>query len=342
MSVSFGVASAESHKGEDRQRLQSSVPRAPAASASSTATPASRLRRSAVHRVPAAAHRLARPPLPNAAIEDVFWAVDLEIGQRDLIDGTTATFWGQRRRRRAETRCARPRRRAARGARVRPALGVGVGRRLDGGGAGCGWRTACRSRRRETTIPTRPKSRANRMQAARDDPASAAADDVKCSRASSSAPRRSPSSVPTAPTAAAPFMNRSPTERPPVRGATEEHHAHPCYHDLQMTRRSAIGSRRIWLPDPELELDTVVVGASAAYIGSDGLWDVCSHQTAAKVAREARDASGAADALLAIAKRAYIKERPRARRDDRCRVDLNPGLVPFEPPAAGATCCALL
>ena len=101
------------------------------------------------------------------------------------------------------------------------------------------------------------------------------------------------------------------------------------------------------LPDPEfLELATVVSGAFRRVIlASDGRWDVCSHQTAAKVARKHETPQEAADALLAIAKRAYIKERGLERVGDDTSVvvvDLNPGLVPFEPPAAGATCCALL
>ena len=92
MSVSFGVASADSHKGEDCTTAVVGSGGAPSCFGvfdGHTGKQASAICQSTV------CQRLLTdsrgPPLPTSAIEDVFWAVDLEIGQRDLIDGTTAT-----------------------------------------------------------------------------------------------------------------------------------------------------------------------------------------------------------------------------------------------------------
>ena len=179
----------------------------------------------------------------------------------------------------------------------------------------------------------------NRMQAARDDPASAAADDVKLftrafERAKAIAEQRpdgadAPPQVPV----------HEPLEADrvvaPVRGGNRGAPRAPVL--LRFADDAARSA--IWLAPGtaagpmELELDTVVAGAFRRVIlASDGLWDVCSHQTAAKVARSSHETpQEAADALLAIAKRAYIKERGLEREGDDASVvvvDLNPGLVP--------------
>ena len=358
MSVSFGVASADSHKGEDCTTAVVGSGGAPSCFGvfdGHTGKQASAICQSTV------CQRLLTdsrgPPLPTAAIEDVFWAVDLEIGQRDLIDGTTATIlWVES----SPPEEAETPLREASSAPLREAPESGLRCVLAWVGDSTAVALDMRAAHGVPLAATRDhnpdsaeeQARMNRMQASRDDPASAAADDVKLftrafERAKAIAEQR-PDGADSRRKCL--FMNRSkPTESShPFVVATEEHHAHPCYYDLQMTR--SIGdwlAPDLVLPDPEfLELDTVVSGAFCRVIlASDGLWDVCSHQTAAKVARKHETPQEAADALLAIAKRAYIKERGLERVGDDTSVvvvDLNPGLVPFEPPAAGATCCALL
>ena len=239
----------------------------------------------------------ARPPLPTAAIEDVFWAVDLEMGQRDLIDGTTATvlFVESSPPEEAEAPL-----REASSAPLREAPESGLRCVLawvgDSTAVALDMRAAhgvpLAATRDHNPDSTEEQARMNRMQASRDDPASAAADDVKLftrafERAKAIAEQR-PDGADSRRKCL--FMNRSkPTESShPFVVATEEHHAHPCYYDLQMTRSIGDWLAPIWCCPTRSFWSWTRWWRRLPprHIGHDGLWDVCSHQTAAKVARK--------------------------------------------------------
>ena len=127
----------------------------------------------------------------------------------------------------------------------------------------------------------------------------------------------------------------------PLVVATETSHSHPQYYDLQMTR--SIGDWKgpdLVLPHPEMRAFEVGAGEHVrAIVASDGLWSVCSHETAAQVARSCPSAQTAANQLLELAEQAYFSRRGKSVMGDDTTVlcvDLNPSQLPFAPPPPAA------
>ena len=133
-------------------------------------------------------------------------------------------------------------------------------------------------------------------------------------------------------------------KRRPTVVATALKHEDPLYYDVAMTR--SIGDWHgpdMVVPHPQIEPFEVPAGRwTRVIMASDGLWDVCEHESAVRLARECSSAQEAAEALLIFAQREYAERGKKGVGDDvtvLC-VDLNPSCLPFRPPASeGAEYC---
>ena len=97
------------------------------------------------------------------------------------------------------------------------------------------------------------------------------------------------------------------------------------------------------VPHPELELFSVPAGKwTRVILASDGLWHVCEHESAVRLARECASSQEAAEALLTFAQREYAARGKKGVGDDVTIyvVDLNPSCQPFKPPIRAAYCCS--
>ena len=96
------------------------------------------------------------------------------------------------------------------------------------------------------------------------------------------------------------------------------------------------------LPHPSVQPFEVVAGQwTRVLLASDGLWDVCSHELAVRVARESAGAQEAADQLLELARREYEERGRKGVGDDTTIlvVDLNPSRLPFSQESIWTRCC---
>lgn len=135
-------------------------------------------------------------------------------------------------------------------------------------------------------------------------------------------------------------------KRRPTVVATALQHENPVYYDVAMTR--SIGDWHgpdMVVPHPQLEAFSVPAAKRTRVIlASDGLWDVCEHESAVRLARECASPQEAAEALLTFAQREYAARGKKGVGDDVTIyvVDLNPSGLSFRPPAKSAYshCCS--
>jgi len=100
---------------------------------------------------------------------------------------------------------------------------------------------------------------------------------------------------------------------------------------------------RAMIPEPGLERFQVEGTGKheRVVIASDGLWDFCTPELAAKIARRERTAQAAASALLRLANNRSIAKFNELKDDTTCVVvDLNPSHLPFEKPKMDGACSA--
>lgn len=117
------------------------------------------------------------------------------------------------------------------------------------------------------------------------------------------------------------------------------------HRDLQMTRSICDWTKSAWcLPQPELHTLPLPEPSShlRVILASDGLWDICSAEMAASIARASPTVGEAADELMAIAKDVYNRERGLELMGDDTTVmvvDINPSGAKFvaPPPSAGGS-----
>ena len=97
------------------------------------------------------------------------------------------------------------------------------------------------------------------------------------------------------------------------------------------------------LPHPQLHSFEVAPSEHVRVIlASDGLWDVCSVDDAARVARQSATAQEAVNTLVEWAEHQYLEVRRKKRVGDDTTilvVDVNPCGLPFEPAVRASICC---
>ena len=126
--------------------------------------------------------------------------------------------------------------------------------------------------------------------------------------------------------------------------STAESRADPGYSDLQMTRSMCDWrASDMVLPHPQIHTFTVPAGESVRIcLASDGLWDVCKFEDAAKMMHSAKSVKSACKNIMEIPEVEYLENRKHAMMDDDTTVliiELNPGGI--APPAAGG-CCEIM
>ncbi len=124
--------------------------------------------------------------------------------------------------------------------------------------------------------------------------------------------------------------------------ATKQHRSDPGYSDIQMTRSMCDWrASDLVLPNPQIRTFSVPAGARHRIcLASDGLWDICSFDAAAKVMATASTCKAAANKLLGMACKEYLEVREHDTMDDDTTilvVELNPSGI--APPRAG--CCSV-
>ena len=128
--------------------------------------------------------------------------------------------------------------------------------------------------------------------------------------------------------------------------ATATERSDPGYSDLQMTR-SMLDWRAADMVLPEPQIHSFEVPADGLYrvcLASDGLWDVCDFAVAARHMVDEKTIGRAARRLLRIAEDEYLTNRGHEMMDDDTTVlvvELNPSGTPYAGGSSGGACCVV-